>query len=117
MHTVLIVIHLFIAAGLVGVILLQRSEGGALGMGGGGPGGLMSGRAAGNVLTRATTALGVAFFVTSIGLTILSRATADGVSIIDTTDPDAILQSLSPPEDPAEPLIPEPEEPAVPLDE
>src|SRR5918911_41154 len=56
MATVLLVIHLMIAAALVGVVLLQRSEGGALGIGGGG-GGVMTGRGAANLLTRATAAL------------------------------------------------------------
>lgn len=60
MNNVLLVLLGFIAIGLVAVILLQRSEGGALGMGGG-PGGLMSSRSAGNVLTRSTTWLGTAF--------------------------------------------------------
>lgn len=60
MNNLLLVIQGFIALGLVALILLQRSEGGALGMGGG-PGGLMSSRSAGNVLTRATTWLAGAF--------------------------------------------------------
>ncbi len=54
MATVLLVVHLLIAAGLVGVVLLQRSEGGALGIGGGGGGGFMTGRGTANLLTRAT---------------------------------------------------------------
>jgi preprotein translocase subunit SecG len=54
MQTVLIVIHLMIVVALVGVVLLQRSEGGALGMGGGGSGGFMSARGAADTLTRTT---------------------------------------------------------------
>ena len=54
MSTILLIIHLLIALTLVGVILLQRSEGGALGIGGGGMGGLMSGRSSANLLTRTT---------------------------------------------------------------
>src|ERR1700761_9312865 len=61
MLNVLIVIHLLLALAMVGVILLQRSEGGALGIGGGG--GVMSGRAAGNLLTRATGILATGFFI------------------------------------------------------
>ena len=54
MTTILLIVHLLIALALVGVILLQRSEGGALGIGGGGVGGLMTGRSSANLLTRAT---------------------------------------------------------------
>ena len=73
MQTVLLVLHLLIALALIGVVLLQRSEGGALGMGGGGGGGsLFSARGVGNTLTRTTAILAVIFFITSIGLTLLS---------------------------------------------
>ena len=77
MQAVLIVIHLLIAVSLVFVIMLQRSEGGALGMGGGGSGlgGLFSPRGAANTLTRTTVILGVLFFVTSMMLTLLSLGT------------------------------------------
>jgi preprotein translocase subunit SecG len=61
MQTVLIVIHLMIVVALVGVVLLQRSEGGALGMGGGGNGGFMSARGAADTLTRTTSILAAAF--------------------------------------------------------
>ncbi len=74
MATVLLIIHLMLALCLVGSVLLQRSEGGALGMGGGGGGGgLMSGRGVANALTRITAVLTVAFFTTSILLTIVAR--------------------------------------------
>ncbi len=74
MQTVLLVIHLVVAMLLIGVILLQKSEGGALGIGGGGGGGgnLFSARGVGNALTRTTAFLAVAFFVTSLSLTLLS---------------------------------------------
>ena len=65
MQTVILVIHLLIALALIGVVLLQRSEGGALGIGGGGGGGagnLFSARGVGNALTRTTACLAVAFF-------------------------------------------------------
>ncbi|MGH6855669.1 MAG: preprotein translocase subunit SecG [Aestuariivirga sp.] len=82
MQTVLIVVHLIIAVGLIGVVLLQRSEGGALGIGGGGGGGggnLFSARGVGNALTRTTAWLAVAFFATSITLTVLAtRRSGDG---------------------------------------
>jgi len=73
MINVLLVIHLLIAIAMVGFILLQRSEGGALGIGGGTGGGLMTGRAAGNLLTRTTGILATGFFITSLGLAILAN--------------------------------------------
>jgi preprotein translocase subunit SecG len=75
MSTVLLLIHVMIAVALVGVILLQRSEGGALGIGGGGGGaggGFMTGRSAGNALTKTTAILATCFFVTSLTLSILA---------------------------------------------
>ncbi len=70
MQTILIVVHLMIVIALVAVVLLQRSEGGALGVGGGG--GFMTGRGQANVLTRATAILAAMFFATSLGLTVLA---------------------------------------------
>ena len=81
MQTVLLVIHLMVVAALVGVVLLQRSEGGALGIGGGG--GFMTSRGTANVLTRATAILATLFFLTSIGLSILPRLTGSHNSILD----------------------------------
>ena len=78
MLTVLLVIHLIIAIALIAVVLLQRSEGGALGIGGGGAGSLFSARGVGNTLTRTTAILAVIFFVTSIGLTLLAKHTGGG---------------------------------------
>ncbi len=74
MTTVLTVIHLLIAIALVGVVLIQRSEGGGLGMGSssGGMGGFMSARGTANLLTRATAILAGAFMATSILLAILA---------------------------------------------
>ena len=74
MQTVLLVIHLFVALGLIGLVLMQRSEGGALGIGGsGGAGSLFSARGVGNALTRATAILAVVFFLTSISLTLIAK--------------------------------------------
>ncbi|TCD13194.1 preprotein translocase subunit SecG [Oricola cellulosilytica] len=73
MQTVLIVIHLMIVIALVGVVLLQRSEGGALGIGGGGGGGFMSARRAADALTRTTSILAAGFFLTSIALGLIAR--------------------------------------------
>jgi preprotein translocase subunit SecG len=72
MIILLFIVHILIAVSLVGVVLLQKSEGGALGMGGGGMSGFMTGRTTANLLTRTTAILAAAFFVTSILLVILS---------------------------------------------
>ena len=82
MEAVLIVVHLMIVAALVGTVLLQRSEGGALGIGGGG-GGLMTGRGAANALTRASAILAAAFFATSIALTLLATQRSSEPSILE----------------------------------
>ena len=66
MQTVIIVIHLMLVLALIGVVLLQRSEGGGLGMGSGGGAGFMSSRGTANLLTRTTAFLAVGFFVTSL---------------------------------------------------
>lgn len=82
MTTVILMIHMLIAAALVGVVLLQRSEGGGLGIGGGGSG-FMTGRGTANLLTRVTAGLAAAFFATSIALTLLARHSASPVSPLD----------------------------------
>jgi len=81
MQTVIIVVHLMIVLALVGVVLLQRSEGGGLGIGGGS--GFMTARGAANALTRATAILAAAFFVTSLGLSILARYGERPIDILD----------------------------------
>ncbi len=103
---IILVIHLLIAIALVGVILLQRSEGGALGIGGGGGGGLMTGRQAGNLLTRTTAILATTFFVTSLALAIIANNRSTGASPFDSVPVSA----------PAKPSVPAaPAEPAAPL--
>jgi preprotein translocase subunit SecG len=84
MITVLLLIHVMVAVALVGVILLQRSEGGALGIGGGG-GGFMTGRSAGNALTKTTAILAACFFATSLFLSILASHHRTGPSSLNTT--------------------------------
>lgn len=86
MQSVLIVIQLFVSMAMIIVVLLQRSEGGALGMGGGGSGlgGLFSARGAADTLTQTTAILAVMFFVTSLALTLLSL-NGRPQSILDTT--------------------------------
>ncbi|MHC5230275.1 preprotein translocase subunit SecG [Brucella sp. LJL56] len=71
MQTVIIVIHLLIVLALVGVVLIQRSEGGGLGIGGGS--GFMTARGAANALTRTTAILAIGFFATSLILGIMAR--------------------------------------------
>lgn len=71
METILIVVHMMVVLALVGVVLLQRSEGGGLGIGGGS--GFMTARGAANALTRATAILAAAFFATSLALSLIAR--------------------------------------------
>ncbi|NLS05273.1 preprotein translocase subunit SecG [Rhizobium sp. P32RR-XVIII] len=80
MQTVLIVIHLMIVLALVGVVLIQRSEGGGLGIGGGS--GFMSARGTANALTRTTAILAALFFLTSLGLGILTRYQGNPTDIL-----------------------------------
>lgn len=105
MITVILVIHLLIAIGLVGVVLIQRSEGGGLGIGGGG-GGLMTGRAGANLLTRTTAVLAAAFFVTSLGLAWLSTGSTKPTSILDRGTTAAPQPAPAAPAAPAEPSVP-----------
>src|SRR5690242_14422436 len=108
METVLVVIQLLVSIALVIVILLQRSEGGALGMGGGGSGlgGLFSPRGAGDALTRTTALLAIVFFATSLALTMLSlHGRPQQASILESTP-------LSNTAKPALPPIPAPKAPA-----
>ncbi len=84
MSTFLLVVHTLIALALVAVILLQRSEGGGLGIGGGTGGGLMTARGAANLLTRSTTVLASLFIASSIILAVLA-AGANKAKPIDTS--------------------------------
>lgn len=79
---ILLTVHIIVCAALVVVVLLQRSEGGALGMGGG-PTGLMTARGAGDLLTRTTWILATAFFVLSLALTFLTGREKGGASVVD----------------------------------
>ena len=77
MQNVLLVIHIIACIVMTAVIMLQKSEGGALGIGGGGGGGLMTGRGAAGALVRVTMVVGAVFFVTSLGLTTLANRGLD----------------------------------------
>lgn len=107
MLTVVLVIHLLIAIAMVGTVLLQRSEGGALGMGGsggGGMGGFMTGRATANLLTRATGILAAGFFVTSMALAIMSGSGREATSILDAPAAAPATEQPAEPTGPAAPL-------------
>lgn len=108
MQNVLIVIHLMIVLALVGVVLIQRSEGGGLGIGGGS--GFMSARGTANALTRTTAILAALFFATSLGLGLLTRYESrptdilnripaqqgQGNGILDTLGPSSTTPSQAP---------------------
>ncbi len=84
MESVVLVIHLILALAIIGLVLLQRSEGGGLGMGGGGGGNsLMSGRGAAGALVRTTIIIGGLFFVTSLALTSIANRDDDGRSAVE----------------------------------
>ena len=104
METVLLVVHVLIAVFLIGVVLLQRSEGGALGIGGG-TGGVMTGRGAANLLTRTTAILAAAFFATSISLALVSGLHSAPTSILD-APVEAEAGAGDVPEGPSEPAAP-----------
>ena len=82
MQAVILTIHLLIALALILVVLMQRSEGGGLGIGGGG--GIMTSRGAATALSKVTWALGIAFVVTSLTLTVLSARGSRSGSVLDT---------------------------------
>ncbi len=104
MIAVILVLHVFIAVALIGSILIQRSEGGALGMGGGSMGGLMTARGSANMLTRVTAGLAVCLFATSIMLAIMAGGVKTTRSIVDqptSTAPAPVL-----PNQPQPPRVP-----------
>ncbi len=122
MIAILLAFHVLIALALIGVVLLQRSEGGALGIGGGGGGGGMSGfmtaRGSANLLTRATAVLAALFMGTSLALVMLSSAHTGRSSLLE--QPPMATQPLThqpgtppPPATPAQPA--KPAAPSVPL--
>lgn len=102
MLNVLLIVHLMIAIALVAVVLLQRSEGGGLGMGGG-MSGFMTGRSTANLLTRTTAVLAALFVITSLVLAKMSGGTREVPSILETPPPVSA------------PVVPAPAEPAAPL--
>ncbi len=84
MENVVLVIHLILALCLIGVVLLQRSEGGGLGMGGGGgAGGAMSSRGVATALGKLTWMFAIAFIITSISLTVIAAKNSANSSVVD----------------------------------
>jgi len=119
MIILLLVVHILIAVALVGAVLLQKSEGGALGMGGGGMSGFMTGRSTANLLTRTTAILALMFFATSLSLVWLSNRGHAPQSILDQGAPPGpavpVAPSAPPPQTaPAAPPPTAPAEPAAP---
>ena len=116
MQTVLIVAELIIAVALIIFVLLQRSEGGGLGMGssnGGGMGGLFSPRGAADTLTRTTAVLATLFFLICIGLNLLAKSGTQQKSILESqpvTTTQAPLKPVAPaPATPSGPSVPKPQ--------
>ena len=103
MSTVLLIVHLFVTLALIGVVLVQRSEGGGLGIGSSqGMGAFMSGRGTANLLTRTTAILAAVFMALSIALALLNRGTgSQSRSILDAPPPAAV--PTAPPAAPATP--------------
>ncbi len=122
LQAILLTAMILISLALTGVILLQRSEGGALGMGGG-PSGFMTARGAGNLLTRSTAILGVLFFACALALTIVGNIERGSQSIIDAGAVGSIDVNSAQPQAPAQPapttpgLAPPPTERAPSLDD
>ena len=113
MMTVILVIHLLLALAMIAVVLLQRSEGGALGMGGGGGGGMggfMTGRSAANMLTRTTAILAGAFMVTSLVLSLMASGQRSTGNLLDKTQDTPAATAPAPASEPAKPA-----EPAAPI--
>ena len=99
---IILVVNVFVCVALIALVLLQRSEGGALGMGGGGGGNFMTARGAGDLLTRTTWILAFVFFILSITLTVLTGKLHGGVgSLVDHINVNSL--DLSTPQKPATP--------------
>ena len=112
MQNVVLVIHLILALGLIGIVLLQRSEGGGLGIGGGGGG--SSGRPSSSALGNVTWLFAIAFIITSLTLTIIAAKNSQGDSVIERLGTESSEDSktqplgddLLPPSDTDDPITP-----------
>jgi preprotein translocase subunit SecG len=113
MTTVLLVLFLLVTLALIGVILVQRSEGGGLGIGSSqGMGSFMTGRGTANLLTRTTAILGTAFMVLALVLAMLGKGQAPRGSLLD--GPGAAAPGAQAPALPSLPPAPTPAAPSVP---
>jgi preprotein translocase subunit SecG len=101
--TILLTFHILVCIALIVIVLLQRSEGGALGMGGG-PSGFMTARGAGDLLTRTTWILFAIFLTLSVGLTLLNARAKNSTGLhIDKIDPSALGGAKPPAAQPGAP--------------
>ena len=106
MTTVLLILHLFVTLALIGVVLIQRSEGGGLGIGTSqGMGSFMSGRGTANLLTRTTAILATVFFILSLTLALMSRGTSVRPSVLD-APPAGQATPAAPSQVPGAPRVP-----------
>lgn len=118
MENVVLVIHLILALGLIGIVLIQRSEGGGLGIGGGGGGSGRSGRPASTPMAKVTWFFAIGFVITSISLTVIAANIANTDSVIErlgsdllppateTPAPEGLEGNLLPPAAPDAPAAP-----------
>ena len=121
MENVVLTVHLILALLLIGIVLLQRSEGGGLGIGGGG-GNVMTGRQAANALSRGTWIIATAFLITSIALTVIAARNSVGGSVVDRIAPAPAapagnlpaLPDYAPPPGVGQPVLPPGAAPAAP---
>jgi preprotein translocase subunit SecG len=107
MQTVVLVVHLLITVALIGVVLVQKSEGGGLGIGGGTMGGFMTARGSANLLTRTTAILAAVFFCTSLILAIMAGTKGGNDSLFDKLPAPSAQQPVdAAPAAPAQPAVP-----------
>ena len=113
MENVVLIVHLILALSLIGTVLLQRSEGGGLGMGGGG--GATGSRPAATAMSKFTWGLAIAFICTPIALTLIAQSNSAGSSVADRLAPlpaengvevPSLGDSLLPPSSDDAPLVP-----------
>ena len=104
LQTILLVAIILVSLAMTALVLLQRSEGGALGMGGG-PSGFMTARGAGNLLTKSTWILAILFFILALSLTVAGNMSRGSSSGIDADAVGALVQPTAPETDGTEPGV------------